>query len=1815
LFSNGANQLTFAGITNSAALSSGTGSGGRINPVGTGAIVAGAILNNSTYVGANIDFSNSTLGFTSTSLTESGAVVGGAIIVGNEIATTGNITNSRTLAGSDINIGTAVTAAVTVTAGTVTVSGKSNVNFVSTADGLVKATSLTVTATANVAAGIFFPNVTSAAFQIGNITQAGGVITFNPANTSTYTITTWNLSGGTISFGNGTGLVTAPATPTTWVWSAGTIDFGTAARTVTFDGASLQIGGDGTKVLFNNGGLTVLSFDQYFPNGNQAIKLGTLDQQWPGSVAVINGALIPAPYVIFQTASASGAIGNLYILNIGAATNGLTFNTATGVLNTVQLNNVAIYVGKNASPVANGGGFQNTTGYSTANGGYIYMASGSGGQTVNTIASTAGATFGNFGVNTLGAIPVTFATTSTFVGDFRLASGVAGTTNPNNIVFKGTAPWPTIYRTEGNFNMAPVVTAGTFVNVTYYGGDKAASFELPSTATNTLWNLTVSTTNGAKAGYGIVLLVGAVTVNGTLQIDKNQTLETAGNILTLAGSSALVNGYLGDNGTNDVVLAATSGTTFTGTGLLPSLTVADNSNGNMISGIVGLYSNLLGTDNAWGGAAGAADNTTTANGTIIFLSGTNASGLTAAFTAPAAGAANFSTLTMQGPGTKHYLNLNANAIMSGAIDIEGGVIALNKFTLTQNGPSTFTFNATTANGSQITSTSTPTLTGALVFNGGGTQLIATTSNARKAVIAANVIFNGGTNPYLIPNTSGANFQFSNNVTMNDVTGPLGAVITIGTADTLYIGGAKLTMAANSGFTPTSAGLLDLLNASPNTLLTVTVGSTNTTVSNLTIDGNVTLAGTITGGTLSVTTSFILNPGSQSVSNDLNLSTANLAITSAGNFTINGGTIDPASTGWLIWNSTGTFHHSALWNASSNASSMFTINNFQVEKNLQFLDKVNFNVLNQLTLGDVADQAIVIGNYVQPSSGSPGAPGYLTVGLNNAAVPTITVWGVSGVSVNPIVFKNRLTGADFVFLGAGDNAGLSVAPAKGKSINSTQVGPIDISTNVWPADLTAGTGMIARNVTVNLTSHSPVNPLTSQDNRTINGNLTLTSGQFVIATGSIITLPNANEVITRTVDGSIVAGPASVTPAIPAGKLTAPTVSLLYLAGASSGDFATSAISGSGIEYSAPGTIVNITVGKIPIPSTGNVLVLITLNTSRTITGLLSINGTLTMPATTLTASQNSTTGSIVMTGLLTINSTSGTTFNNLTGPVYSTDNLTIKSYVVGTTGVDPVFQIQGGKNVTFGSITGTGNLLIGATNQLRSKSSITITGASTLIGTISVTGDVILGTSASIASTTNLAFIGGMNAVLTVPSSVTVGSLTFNKTSATNTISISGTGDVSTTLPASAGASVFFVNGLFLTGTNTLYIAVPQFSHGQGFDRTGVTGTNVSHVVGFVGKVLSNRGGLSQADASEPRQEFPVGTQSPDGVAPSYYRPAAVTFIPTSFGVTTVPNATLVVSHQSVVPSGTVGLPTTAGSVTIGNKANFYWTIASKGTNVNLSFPVNFELTAAGFTPQPPVDFTQERIISRFGGQQDSTNSWSTVQGTVYANELNTLTVIQEGMVPTWRTMGAEYTIGSTAVLKMTNPPSAINVARPNGPVSVAISNTFTNVMGSINYQIGGVSDTTIAQVNVSTLANGSYLNITPLANGTTNLTIQAVDVNKTTGVVYGIISYTIPVNVSDVVVGVTKTDELPKVFALFQNYPNPFNPTTMIKFDLPKETNVKLKVYNILGAEVATLVNNVMPAGHQSVAFNASKFASGMYIYRIEAGNFVEVKKMILMK
>jgi hypothetical protein len=91
--------------------------------------------------------------------------------------------------------------------------------------------------------------------------------------------------------------------------------------------------------------------------------------------------------------------------------------------------------------------------------------------------------------------------------------------------------------------------------------------------------------------------------------------------------------------------------------------------------------------------------------------------------------------------------------------------------------------------------------------------------------------------------------------------------------------------------------------------------------------------------------------------------------------------------------------------------------------------------------------------------------------------------------------------------------------------------------------------------------------------------------------------------------------------------------------------------------------------------------------------------------------------------------------------------------------------------------------------------------------------------------------------------------------------------------------------------------------------------------------------------------------------------------------------------------------------------------------------------------------------------------------------------------------------------------------------------------------------------------------------------------------------------------------DFIPNEFSLSQNYPNPFNPSTVISYQLPVTSNVTFKVYDILGNEIATLVNEEKPAGSYKVNFNASGLSSGIYFYQLKTDSFIETRKMILIK
>ena len=103
--------------------------------------------------------------------------------------------------------------------------------------------------------------------------------------------------------------------------------------------------------------------------------------------------------------------------------------------------------------------------------------------------------------------------------------------------------------------------------------------------------------------------------------------------------------------------------------------------------------------------------------------------------------------------------------------------------------------------------------------------------------------------------------------------------------------------------------------------------------------------------------------------------------------------------------------------------------------------------------------------------------------------------------------------------------------------------------------------------------------------------------------------------------------------------------------------------------------------------------------------------------------------------------------------------------------------------------------------------------------------------------------------------------------------------------------------------------------------------------------------------------------------------------------------------------------------------------------------------------------------------------------------------------------------------------------------------------------------------------------------------------------------------SVSISVTNVRENSSNPTNFKLYDNYPNPFNPSTSIRYSIPEGSFTSIKIYNSLGSEVATLVNETKSAGTYEVEFNASNLSSGIYYYTLQVGSFSETKKMILMK
>ena len=154
----------------------------------------------------------------------------------------------------------------------------------------------------------------------------------------------------------------------------------------------------------------------------------------------------------------------------------------------------------------------------------------------------------------------------------------------------------------------------------------------------------------------------------------------------------------------------------------------------------------------------------------------------------------------------------------------------------------------------------------------------------------------------------------------------------------------------------------------------------------------------------------------------------------------------------------------------------------------------------------------------------------------------------------------------------------------------------------------------------------------------------------------------------------------------------------------------------------------------------------------------------------------------------------------------------------------------------------------------------------------------------------------------------------------------------------------------------------------------------------------------------------------------------------------------------------------------------------------------------------------------------------------------------------------------------------------------------------------------TLTDVVDSATNSGRYIATVPYSGITPRFYVRAIDATN----VARTSPYSAPTELYDAKTGTTgvpKTNPVPSDFSLLQNYPNPFNPSTLISFDIPRTSMVTLKVYDVLGKEIVSLVNGETSFGRHSVQFNSTGLSSGVYFYRLQSGDFVQTKRMMLLK
>ena len=231
------------------------------------------------------------------------------------------------------------------------------------------------------------------------------------------------------------------------------------------------------------------------------------------------------------------------------------------------------------------------------------------------------------------------------------------------------------------------------------------------------------------------------------------------------------------------------------------------------------------------------------------------------------------------------------------------------------------------------------------------------------------------------------------------------------------------------------------------------------------------------------------------------------------------------------------------------------------------------------------------------------------------------------------------------------------------------------------------------------------------------------------------------------------------------------------------------------------------------------------------------------------------------------------------------------------------------------------------------------------------------------------------------------------------------------------------------------------------------------------------------------------------------------------------------------------------------------------------------------------------------GGIQGTAPGAATYKGLISQTDRSSIT---------WTT-GANYP-GGTMWKFDAAPWSNNTVIMTTGTTGTSSTTWWTPASPNPCYTYDPATDTYTAKVSLATPVLGAYLGSVKIGTGTWKC-IVASGYTGTAAITNTQIFTESPSGV------ITTNNQVPTTYALSQNYPNPFNPTTKISFALPKSGFVTLKIYDVMGREVSTLVNEYKTANNYSVEFNAATLSSGIYFYKINADGFTDIKKMMLVK